>query len=72
MKFTINGKCKECGNKSFKLRKRVEGASKHKVVLNETLCHDGCGYDLNTFDIICSKCRKENTDVFELKRRKTK
>lgn len=64
MKKTIKARCKNCNNNSFRMEKKVEGKSENDILITETIMHDGFGYDLNTFDIICNKCNKINTDVF--------
>ena len=65
MKKIIYGYCKKCKNKSFRFEKKIEDE------ITEVLGHDGFGWDLNTFDIICSKCEGRNTDVFEIKKGST-
>jgi len=68
MKFSIEGICKECKNKKFKVIKLKEAKDKEELIYHETLCHDGYGYDLNTFDIICCKCGGIDSIIFESKK----
>lgn len=64
MIFKIRAKCGHCNNDSFKMEKKSEGISEDSVIIRETMMHDGFGYDLNTFNIICTKCGKKNSGRF--------
>ena len=66
MKGIIKGKCRECGNNTFKLEKAVEGKNETAIFIDGIFMHDGFGWDLNSFDIICSKCKSINEDGFVL------
>lgn len=66
-KFRVTAFCKKCGNKTFIIKKISEGESEDNVLIRETMCHDGFGWDLNTFDIVCSKCKSVNLDRFEVR-----
>ena len=66
MKYKIIMKCNKCDNESFLFRKLTEDKSEELLIYHETLCHDGFGYDLNTFEIICSKCKSVNSDIFKI------
>lgn len=65
MKKKLFAYCKKCENTTFYIEKEVEGKSEESILIQETLCHDGYGYDLNTFNIICRKCKSVNNDVFD-------
>jgi hypothetical protein len=70
MKIRIIGHCSHCKNRSFRFEKDVEGQTEQDILMAETLCHDGYGWDLNSFSIICTKCGSVNTDVFSLYKKK--
>ncbi len=55
-KYSAIALCEKCNGISFELRKICEGQSLQSVLISETMCHDGMGWDLNTFDIICTHC----------------
>lgn len=65
MILKIKGFCKNCSNTKFEFSKISKGDNKNQIIINETLNHDGWGYDLNTFDVICSKCKEVNSDIFK-------
>lgn len=68
MRDKLIGYCVKCGNQSFRFEKKVEGDNPDKIMMYEVLNHDGFGFDLNTFDIICEKCGRKDTDRFKLKK----
>jgi len=55
-------KCQHCNSHEVIVEKVVEYRDEEhwkQIVLNEVLCHDDIGWDLNTFTIRCAKCGKE-------------
>ena len=69
MKVLIRAKCSKCKNNTFRIEKETEGKTKEAIAYCEILCHDGFGYDINTFKIICNKCgiSEEHYYIKELK-----
>ena len=55
--------CGDCGSKEIIVSKIVYYEDWEKALLRETLCHDGFGWDLNTFETRCAKCGSENIKV---------
>ncbi|RLJ04555.1 MAG: hypothetical protein DRP08_01540 [Candidatus Aenigmatarchaeota archaeon] len=52
-------KCPKCGSEEVKIEKVLRYSTEEerdKIIIRETLCHDGFGWDLNTFTIKCAKC----------------
>ena len=52
-------KCPKCGSEEVKIEKVLKYSTEEerdKIILRETLLHDGFGWDLNTFTIKCAKC----------------
>jgi len=60
-------KCKKCGSNKFILRKKIhyEGSLK-SALISELLCHDGFGWNVNTFDFVCAKCGAVNEDYVDV------
>lgn len=65
-RFFVQAVCDKCGCNSFKIAKTTEGANKKDMIYKETLFHDGYGWDLNTFHIVCARCKSKNKDKFEV------
>ena len=52
-------KCPKCGSDEVVVEKYIKCGSKEDLeekLLKEILCHDGYGWDLNTFSIRCARC----------------
>jgi len=52
-------KCPKCGSKEVTIEKVFRyntEEERDKIIIRETLMHDGFGWDLNTFTIKCAKC----------------
>ena len=52
-------KCPKCGSEEVTIEKVFRYSTKKErdyIIYRETLCHDGFGWDLNTFTIKCAKC----------------
>lgn len=50
-------RCKKCKNTTFFLSKESKDyENEAEAVQYETLAHDGFGWDVNTFDIVCALC----------------
>lgn len=63
-KYITDIKCKNCGNRIFRIKKvAYSDKEKEQYMQHEYLCHDGFGWDLNTFNIICSKCKSREAIV---------
>ena len=67
MKVLIRAKCSECENNTFRIEKEIEGKTMELITYHEILCHDGFGYDINTFKIICDKCGKTSEEHYYIK-----
>jgi len=52
-------KCPKCGSEEVTIEKVFKyntEEERDKIIIRETLMHDGFGWDLNTFTIKCAKC----------------
>jgi len=52
-------KCPRCGSDKVVVEKIIEYESRddlERKIIEETLCHDGFGWDLNTFSVKCGMC----------------
>lgn len=70
--FDIKVKC-ECGNDSFKIQQKNKASfSKEDLIMTQTMCHSGFGWEMNWFDYTCSKCgnSKLKFEVSEIKETK--
>ena len=66
MEFIAELKCSKCGNKEFKLSKKLKGNDKKTIIIQETLFHDGFGWELSTFDVECTKCKNIEDNTIEV------
>ena len=66
MEFIAEVKCSKCGNNEFKLFKKLKGNNKESIIINQTLCHDGFGWELSTFDLECTKCKNIEDNTIEV------
>ena len=55
--------CEDCGSKEITASKTVHYKNWESALLHEIFCHDGFGWDLNTFEFKCAKCGSENIIV---------
>ena len=64
MKKKVWIECKKCGGREFRIERNVEyEGSWHSAVMHECLAHDGFGWELEDFDLICTKCGSVNDIV---------
>ena len=55
--------CGDCGSKEVTASKIVEYENWEEALIYETLCHDGIGWDINTFEFKCARCGSKNIKV---------
>jgi hypothetical protein len=56
---TATSVCSRCGGSSFTVAKKLKGSpgsTKADVITQETMCHAGFGWDLNSFEFKCCHC----------------
>jgi len=66
MRARVVVKCKKCGSDSVIVEKFLEYNNEdeyRRQIIKETLCHDGWGWDLNTFTVKCAKCGEKIEEV---------
>lgn len=66
MKLLAKVQCSKCKLDSVILTKHLEGFNREKIVHEETLCHDGYGWDINTFTPTCMNCNSSEFIEVEL------
>jgi len=50
--------CDKCGGNVFKIEKTLSGPTQDDVVVFETMCHRGFGWDFNSFTYTCQNCQE--------------
>jgi len=54
--------CTECKGTSFRIERNVHYTGTWlEEIKRQYLCHDGYGWELDTFDYICEKCKSKNS-----------
>lgn len=59
-------KCKKCGGIEFRLSQVVEKEKRKTwkdIEINKAIMHDGFGWELEDFDMICTKCGSKESEV---------
>ena len=55
--------CKKCGSRKITATKLVKYTNWEEALIRELYCHDGFGWDLNTFDFKCAECGSDEIQV---------
>ena len=56
MKVILKIKCKKCKSEKISISKKVQGESEKGIIIQETFCHEGFDFDINTFNFKCVDC----------------
>ena len=74
--FNIAMKCKKCGNDTFRIvQTKVKSDDEKSLVMHQTMCHQGFGWQMNWFKYHCERCgsKSNKMDISEnVKRQRAK